>query len=105
MQIDRTRYQTAAFREELAEAGSVAGKNVTIEFRFAEQRLERVPALVMPSIQPSSRSLSKALLALALFDPGVVTAQEMKLIKVNARCFSASTISSRSPVSARESFA
>ena len=47
MQIDRTRYQTAAFREELAEAGSVAGKNVTIEFRFAEQRLERVPALVI----------------------------------------------------------
>jgi hypothetical protein len=35
---------TAAFREGLAEAGFIDGKNVTIEFRFAEQRLERVPA-------------------------------------------------------------
>jgi putative ABC transport system substrate-binding protein len=33
----------AAFRGGLAEAGFVEGKNVTIEFRFAEQRLERVP--------------------------------------------------------------
>jgi hypothetical protein len=38
---------TAAFREGLAEAGFIDGKNVAIEFRFAEQRLERVPALAM----------------------------------------------------------
>jgi ABC-type uncharacterized transport system substrate-binding protein len=41
----------AAFREGLAEAGFVEGKNVTIEFRFAEQRLERVPALVMDLVR------------------------------------------------------
>jgi putative ABC transport system substrate-binding protein len=41
----------AAFREGLAEAGFVEGKNVTIEFRFAEQRLERVPALAMDLIR------------------------------------------------------
>src|SRR6516165_7878199 len=39
-----------AFREGLAEAGFVEGKNVTIEFRSAEQRLERVPALAMDDI-------------------------------------------------------
>jgi hypothetical protein len=60
MQIDRTRSQTAAFREELVEAGSVAGKNVTIEFRFAEQRLERVPALVInyDGMRPNLWSIS-----------------------------------------------
>jgi ABC-type uncharacterized transport system substrate-binding protein len=41
----------AAFREGLAEAGFVEGKNVTIEFRFAEQHLERVPALAMDLIR------------------------------------------------------
>ena len=41
----------AAFREGLAEAGFVEGKNVTIEFRSAEQRLERVPALAMDLIR------------------------------------------------------
>jgi putative tryptophan/tyrosine transport system substrate-binding protein len=40
-----------AFREGLAEAGFVEGKNITIEFRFAEQRLERVPALAMDLIR------------------------------------------------------
>ena len=42
---------TAAFREGLAEAGFIDGKNVTIEFRFAEQRLERVPALAMDLVR------------------------------------------------------
>jgi putative ABC transport system substrate-binding protein len=42
---------TDAFREGLAEAGFIDGKNVTIEFRFAEQRLERVPALAMDLVR------------------------------------------------------
>jgi ABC transporter substrate binding protein len=42
---------TAAFREGLAEAGFIDGKNVAIEFRFAEQRLERVPALAMDLVR------------------------------------------------------
>ena len=35
----------AAFREALAETGYVEGQNVAIEYRFAERRLERLPAL------------------------------------------------------------
>ena len=42
---------TAAFREGLAEAGFIEGKNVAIEFRLAEQRLERVPALAMDLVR------------------------------------------------------
>jgi len=41
----------AAFRQGLAGTGFVEGKNVTIEFRFAEQRLERVPALAMDLVR------------------------------------------------------
>jgi len=41
----------AAFRQGLAGTGFVERKNVTIEFRFAEQRLERVPALAMDLVR------------------------------------------------------
>jgi putative tryptophan/tyrosine transport system substrate-binding protein len=34
-----------AFRQELSKLGWVDGKNVTIEYRFAEQRLDRLPEL------------------------------------------------------------
>ena len=50
-----------AFREGLAEAGFVEGKNVTIEFRSAEQRLERVPALAMDDIAQGGPPLRLAL--------------------------------------------
>ena len=41
----------AAFHEGLADGGFVEGKNVAIEFRFAGQRLERVPALAMDLVR------------------------------------------------------
>src|SRR5262249_61673588 len=41
----------AAFHEGLAEGGFVEGKNVATEFRFAEQHLERVPALAMDLVR------------------------------------------------------
>src|SRR4249920_934370 len=34
-----------AFRQELSKLGWIEGKNFTIEYRFAEQRLERLPEL------------------------------------------------------------
>src|SRR6267142_4684044 len=34
-----------AFRQELSKLGWIEGKNFTIEYRFAEQKLERMPEL------------------------------------------------------------
>src|SRR5215831_6404079 len=34
-----------AFRQELSKLGWIEGKNITIEYRFAEQKLERLPDL------------------------------------------------------------
>ena len=34
-----------AFRQELSKLGWIEGKNITIEYRFAEQNLERLPEL------------------------------------------------------------
>jgi putative ABC transport system substrate-binding protein len=42
---------TAAFRDGLAKAGFIDGKNVTIEYRFAEGHLERLPAQVFDLIR------------------------------------------------------
>jgi putative ABC transport system substrate-binding protein len=38
-------YQVSAFRQGLGEAGFVEGRNVAIEFRWAEGQLDRLPAL------------------------------------------------------------
>src|SRR5262245_42373064 len=35
-----------AFRQEMSKLGWIEGKNITIEYRFAEQKRERIPELV-----------------------------------------------------------
>jgi phosphoribosylcarboxyaminoimidazole (NCAIR) mutase len=42
---DEFAYLVAAFREGLAETGYFEGQNVTIEYRWADQRTDRLPAL------------------------------------------------------------
>jgi putative tryptophan/tyrosine transport system substrate-binding protein len=40
-----------AFRQELNKLGWIEGKNITIEYRFAEQKLERVPELAVDLVR------------------------------------------------------
>jgi putative ABC transport system substrate-binding protein len=42
---DTSAPNVAAFRHDLSEAGYVEGRNVAIEFRWAENRYDRLPAL------------------------------------------------------------
>jgi putative ABC transport system substrate-binding protein len=48
---DASEQFTVAFREGLADAGFIEGKNVTIEYRFAEGHLDRVPALTLDLVR------------------------------------------------------
>src|ERR1035437_3353069 len=48
---DASELFTVAFREGLADAGFIEGKNVTIEYRFAEGHLDRVPALTLDLVR------------------------------------------------------
>jgi putative ABC transport system substrate-binding protein len=45
------KYFTAAFLEGLSAAGFVDGKNITIEYRWADGHLERVPALTLDLVR------------------------------------------------------
>jgi putative ABC transport system substrate-binding protein len=42
---DTSAYLVAAFRQGLSETGCAEGQNVTIEYRWAENQLDRLPAL------------------------------------------------------------
>ena len=50
---ERYASRLSAFREGLAEAGYVEGRNVAIEFRWAEGQYSRLPALAKELAEPS----------------------------------------------------
>src|SRR5499427_9423100 len=46
-----TVYRVSAFRDGLKEAGFIDGHNVAIEFRWAENKFDRMPALAAELVQ------------------------------------------------------
>jgi putative ABC transport system substrate-binding protein len=66
---DAVRGRLAALRQALAEAGYVEGRNVAIEYRWAEGRFDRLPELVADLVR---RQVS---VMIVVSDPGAVAAK------------------------------
>jgi hypothetical protein len=48
--------RTAAMRQDLNESGFVEGRNVAIEYRWADGHLDRLPAMAADFVRPQPRS-------------------------------------------------
>ncbi len=73
-------FRVAAFRQRLRELGYVEGKNIVIEYRYAEGRLDRLPDLaaelvglkvdVIVTVGPASRAAMKATSTIPIITTG-----------------------------------
>src|SRR4029453_7277057 len=62
--------RTEAFRQGLRDLGYIEGKNIVIEYRYADRKLDRVPSLVAELVQ------LKVDVLVAPFQEGIVAAKQ-----------------------------
>src|SRR5262249_4212976 len=63
----------AAFRRGLGEAGYVDGRNVAIEYRFAENRLDRLPALAADLVSRKVNVIAATVGGISILDAMAAT--------------------------------
>jgi hypothetical protein len=81
----------SAFRDGLKEAGFIDGHNVAIEFRWAENKLDRLPALAADLVQRhvtmifgtnlTVRAARAATSTIAMLDPPKLTPEDVKKLE------------------------
>ena len=84
------------FRQELSKLGWIEGKNITIEYRFAEQKSERIPELAADLVRlkvdlivvtsgPSALAAKKATTTIPIVMTGIVNPVVLGLVASLAR--------------------
>jgi len=75
----------AAFRQGLKEVGFVDGRNVTMEFRFADNQIERLPALAADLVQ-------RQVIVIAALTTSAALAAKARLARAFPSCSKAAVI-------------